>query len=233
MAISLLIVNPNSSEKVTTNLKQVVTAPEGAELVFYTAPSAAPKEITGEQTSLESTRIVMADIKERKLDTQHDGFMVCCYSDHPLIQQLSQLTKKPVVGIMQATLIYALSSPFVKKSFVLTSTSAWEPLLDKGIADFAGAASFPSNKFQKTRGLNVSVLNLADDDEYGKIRSRVKEILEVEYKADNIDCVLLGCAGMAGLDKKLEADYPGVRFIDSVKIATHLLNGLVRFETTQ
>lgn len=43
-------------------------------------------------------------------------------------------------------------------------------------------------------------------------------------------CVLLGCAGMAGLDKKLGNTFPGIKFIDSVKIGVQFLESLVRFD---
>ncbi|KAI3405628.2 DCG1 [Candida oxycetoniae] len=233
MAISLLIINPNCSEKVTDNLQKVLSfvSTNDAFLSFYTAPITAPKEITNEQTSLESEAVVLADFKKRQeFFSKFDGFMVCCYSNHPLIKSLTELTGKPVLGIMQATLIYALSNPKVSKSFILTSTREWEPLLDQSIIDFVGASDFPKTKFQKTKGLDVSVLNLADIEEYERIRERVKEILENEYSQENINCVLLGCAGMAGLDSKLSTDFPSITFVDCVKSATELLCSLVRFE---
>ena len=81
----------------------------------------------------------------------------------------------------------------------------------------------------KRQGLDIAVTNLANEEEYSKIREKATHILKTQYKADNIDCVLLGCAGMAGLNKKLSSDFPGVLFIDSVEIALELLIGLVRF----
>lgn len=49
-----------------------------------------------------------------------------------------------------------------------------------------------------------------------------------EYASDNIDCVLLGCAGMAGLDEKLHAEFPHIVFIDSVKAGVEFLVSLTR-----
>ncbi|KAI5953482.1 DCG1 [Candida jiufengensis] len=227
--MKLLIINPNSSEKVTNNLKGILRSPENVNLSFYTAPSNAPKEITGEKTSKESEIIVLKDIKDKNIANDYDGFMVCCYSDHPLVRSLSELSKKPVMGIMQATLLYTLSNPNVTRSFILTSTSEWESILDKAITNYFGYKEFPVNRFQKTIGLNINVTNLADKEEYGKIKKKVNHILNEQYKNDHINCVLLGCAGMAGLDSKLSTDFPEIYFIDSCKIATEFLIGLVRF----
>ncbi|KAI5960442.1 DCG1 [Candida pseudojiufengensis] len=227
--MKILIINPNSSVKVTNNLKDILKVPKGVELSFYTAPSSAPKEITGNETSKLSEEIVLNDIKESDISKDYDGFMVCCYSDHPLIKSLSELSKKPVMGIMQATLLYTLSNPNVKKSFILTSTKEWEPILDSGIVDFFGLKEFPKDRFQKTIGLDINVTNLADEKQYGEIKTKLNYILNDLYSNDHINCVLLGCAGMAGLDSKLSIDFPGIYFIDSCKIATEFLTGLIRF----
>lgn len=49
-----------------------------------------------------------------------------------------------------------------------------------------------------------------------------------EYKDGKIDCALLGCASMAGLDEKLLDMYSGVVFVDSVKVGVEFLLALIR-----
>lgn len=225
----VLVLNPNSSQKVTHNLRETVSAPSTVELSFYTAPSSAPEEITGEETSRQSEKVVLDDLKDKKLN--YDGILVCCYSDHPLVRSLAKLVDCPVMGIMQATLLYALLNGTIRRLFVLTSVSEWLPLLDKAIVDFVGAELFPSGKFQKTRALDVNVTNLSDPEQFAKIEKKVSGFLD-EYKNDNIDCVLLGCAGMAGLDKKLAEKFP-LQFIDSVKIGVDFLTGLMQFKARE
>lgn len=225
---SILVINPNSSVHVTENLIQTVTAPEGVVLHFYTAPAAAPKEIDGHESLIVSEQVALPDILQKGLHTQHDGFLVCCYSDHPLVHSLAAQTDKPVMGIMQATLLYSYANARLHKLFVLTSTSGWIATLDQAITTFAGSGTFPSKKFNPTRALDVLVLSLADPAEFNKITTRVDSILS-EFKHDHVDCVLLGCAGMAGLDEKLTALYPGIVFVDSVKIGVEFLLSLMHF----
>ncbi|CUM67939.1 uncharacterized protein PRCAT00005652001 [Priceomyces carsonii] len=229
---SVFIINPNSSESVTNNLKNVLVMSPNVEYNFYTAPPEAPKEISGHKSSLESERIVLPDLLKKGVLDKYDGFLVCCYSDHPLIHSLGQRTRKPVLGIMQATLTYSLLSSLVNKLFILTSFSDWEPLLDQGIIDYVGSDRFPLGKFQKTKALNISVLDLSDPKEFAKIRERVNYFLNVEYAKEKINCVLLGCAGMAGLDSKLSESFPNVLFIDSVKVGVDLLVTLIKFNST-
>ncbi|EMG47164.1 DCG1 Protein DCG1 [Candida maltosa Xu316] len=226
MTSHILVINPNSSHKVTKNLEATVVAPEGVKLTFYTAPPDSPLEITP-VTSLASETAVLNDFAQSPhLVSDYDAFLVCCYSDHPLVKSLGKLTNKPVMGIMQATLIYALSVN--RKSFILTSTSEWEPVLDQAVMDFIGSDSFPTKKFERTRGLNVNVTNLADTEQFNQIYQTTKSIFE-DY--NDVGCVLLGCAGMAGLDRKLSEKFPDIRFVDSVKIGIELLTSLCRFDS--
>ncbi|QWU89365.1 hypothetical protein CA3LBN_003688 [Candidozyma haemuli] len=188
---SLLVINPNSSVSVSDNLRLTITPPPGTNLEFYTAPPNAPKEISGTETSIQSEEAALPDILEKRLLDSYDGFLVACYSDHPLVASLAQHTDKPVLGIMQATLLYSYANARVRRSFVLTSTSGWLPLLDEAITKFAGSGEFPFERFQKSRALDVSVLDLSDASEFSKITERVSAFLR-EYASDNIDCVLLG-----------------------------------------
>lgn len=224
---TILVINPNSSKKVSDNLEKILVAPPNVLLQFYTAPAEAPKEIDGTESLILSEQVVLPDLLEKEMHQKYDGFLICCYSDHPIIHSLGKKTDKPVLGIMQATLLYSFANARLNKLYVLTSTSGWNATLDEAIVSFTGAGVFPSEKFQHTRALDVLVLSLADEDEFSKITRRVDEIFD-EYKADKIDAVLLGCAGMAGLDEKLLALYPGVVFIDSVKVGVEFLLALMR-----
>lgn len=230
MSIKILVVNPNSSQKVSDNLAKILSAPPLVEFTFYTGPASAPKEINGTQTSIESEQVVLPDLLDKNVIEKYDGFLICCYSDHHLIHSLGKHTKKPILGIMQATLLYSLLNPSLHKLFILTSVSEWEPLLDQAIIDFIGTSQeFPTKKFQKTKALNVSVLDLSNEEEFAKIKNKVDHFVNVEYANDHIDCILLGCAGMAGLDSKLSQAFPQIQFIDSVKVGVEFLTSIIRF----
>ncbi|KAF8002900.1 hypothetical protein HF325_002145 [Metschnikowia pulcherrima] len=151
---SILVINPNSSVKVTNNLRNILKAPAGLTLEFYTAPSSSPEEIDGTETLILSEKATLPDLLEKKLHLAHDGYLVCCYSDHPLTR--------------------------------------------------------------------------TDASEFKKISDRVDLFLQ-EYKNEKIDCVLLGCAGMAGLDEKLAEIYPDIEFVDSCKAGVAFLLSLMAF----
>lgn len=223
----ILVINPNSSKKVTDNLEKILVPPPGVDFTFYTAPPHGPAEITPTTSQL-SEQVALPDLISKNVINEYDGFLVCCYSDHPLVHSLGKHTAKPILGIMQATLLYALQKTTNGKLFILTSTSEWNTVLDEGVSTFIGVEEFPIKKFQRTKAFDVNVLNLSDPEEFSKISNRVEELLK-EYEDDNIDCILLGCAGMATLDTQLSKKFPHIKFIDSVKIGVELLSSLIRF----
>lgn len=225
--MKVLVINPNSSEKVTNDMEAILPKTPGIDYVFYTAPKEAPAEISGTETSIMSERVVLPDLINKQL-LNYDGYLVCCYSDHPLIYSLKKYTTKPIMGIMHGTLLYSMMNPTLQKSIIITSFSSWEPILDEAIMKFFGTDKFPTNKIARTKSLDINVTNLNNPETFQSIANKVSSIL-VEDPA--IDCVLLGCAGMVGLDAKLTAQFPGIKFIDGVKISMELLASLMRFES--
>lgn len=219
-----LIINPNSSVSVTQNLKSLLPVPPNVQLDFYTAPKVAPLEIDGYDTSIASAEIVYPEIVRDHLKN-YDAFLVCCYSDHPLINELRKVTDKPILGIFQATITYALTQSPAKFG-ILTSTRSWEAILDKAVFDFFGGADVPL--FTGTVASNVNVTKLGDDEYFQQVVDKAKILAERGSKI-----IILGCAGLSGLESKLKAAIPGVQFVDSVKIGTELLNTIVRFSAAQ
>lgn len=229
---NVLVINPNSSVKVTSDMKALLPEIPQFSYDFYTAPASAPKEIDGSETSILSESIVFPDLLTKDL-FHYDAYLVCCYSDHPLIYSISGHVNKPCMGIMQGTLLYSLSNVRYNKLMILTSFKSWEPILDDAIVSFFGTGQFPDSKMAKTQSLNINVLNLNNPDNFNQIVHKVTSILlEQQTKGNNIDCILLGCAGMAGLDLKLTKLFPHIKFVDSVRVSTELLSSIVRFDTT-
>ncbi|CDR40802.1 CYFA0S05e04654g1_1 [Cyberlindnera fabianii] len=221
--MKLLIINPNSSKSVTDNLEEILPVPPQSHLSFYTGPSDAPPEIDGPETSKKSCETCLRDIKEKELYKHYDGYLVCCYSDHPLIYELRKLTDKPILGIFQASVTYAMTrSP--QKFGILTSTKSWEPILDEAVKAFFGGVDVPL--FTGTVASNVNVLGLSDPENYKKLVKKANKVVD-----DGAKTILLGCAGLSGLEGKLMESIPGVMIVDSVKLGVELLYSLVRMES--
>ncbi|OWB57271.1 isomerase activity protein [[Candida] boidinii] len=253
MSKSLLIINPNSSKSVTDNLETIVSPIPGFTFEYFTGPPESPKEIDGSETAHQSTEACLPVLKEKYLD-RFDGYLVCCYSDHPLIYELRKLVKVPVLGIFQATVLYSLGYCDINNKFaILTSTNSWEKILDDSLKDFFygtekvggesvtatgswydyfysfifGSSSRSLPLFAlPTVAANVDVLELQDPKKFEELKGKVQKLVDEGAKI-----ILLGCAGLSGLDKKFKHVFPGIKFVDSVAVGVELLAAYSRFDS--
>lgn len=102
----ILLINPNSTKDITRTLAAALPRYEDVVLHTLDAPVPAPAAIQSAVTSIASAfysfKAILPTLAE------YDGFLVCCYSAHPLVEMLRESTTAPVVGIMQASLVTGL-----------------------------------------------------------------------------------------------------------------------------
>ena len=65
----------------------------------------------------------LAPLIQQNALAAHDGFLVACYSAHPLVESLRENTSRPVVGIFQASIFWALS--LGGRFGIITTTRRW------------------------------------------------------------------------------------------------------------
>ena len=80
--VSLLIINPNTTQSMTDGLKASLDplTPPGATLTYWTAPEeyGAPPMITDIGTGVASADACIRALKEQRYIEKYDGFLVCC-----------------------------------------------------------------------------------------------------------------------------------------------------------
>lgn len=204
---------------------------------FFTAPS-GPPSINDDTHAIESANHCMPHLLQ--LLDQHDGFLVACYSDHPLVWMLTEHTRKPVVGIFQASVATSMQLITRNQTFgIVTTGSIWEDLLTKAVHGFIGVSTH-RNPFAgvETTGLNATDLHNAPAAE---VRRRMKEatkrLLERDHSGD-VRAICLGCAGMVGLEEAVREacleksghveGTDAFKVIDGVKAGVGILQTLVR-----
>ena len=132
-----------------------------------------------------------------KLD-DFDAFVIACYSDHPTVYALREITDKPVLGIAEASIYLACMLGY--KFSVVTTNREWEPLLWDAVRHYGMADRCAS---VRSTGMPVLALESASPEEtYQMILNASQQAME----NDGAEVICLGCAGMTGLDKKLEAE---------------------------
>jgi len=213
----LLILNPNTSEDFTREIHkagEAVKSP-GTEVVCLN-PSRGPRSLESVYDELLSCGPCLEVLIARQ--SEFDGFVIGCYSNHPVIRAAREMLNQPVVGIMEASLYLACA---VGHTFSVISSG------DRAITLFWDAikAFGIESRCASVRSTGTPVLALE-----GSGRVSVEELILAEARKaieeDGAEVISLGCAGMAGLDKRLKCELD-VPVIDGVPAAVKLVEAIV------
>ena len=217
----ILLINPNTSEEFTIRIQDIADryAFPGATPVAVN-PTTGPKSIESIYDEILSS-VGTLEVAIGQLD-QYDAFVIACYSDHPTIYALREITEKPVLGIAEASMYVACMLGY--KFSIVTTNEEWEPLLWDAVRHYG-----LTERCVSVRSTHMPVLALEEspDETYGLIEKTAKQSIE----EDGAEVICLGCAGMAGLDKHLQKKL-GVPVLDGVVCALKLLEGMVGYGLT-
>jgi allantoin racemase len=214
----ILLINPNTSASFTEKVGRIAAryAAPGTQ-VSALNPASGPRSIESIYDELLSSPGTLQVILEN-LDS-FDGFVIACYSDHPTLYAAREITDKPVLGIAEASMLAACM--LGHKFSVVTTNAEWEPLLWDAVNHYGLAQRCAS---VRSTGMPVLALEAGEDDTYQLILQGAQKALA----EDGAEVICLGCAGMAGLDKRLEAAL-GVPVIDGVAAALKLLEAMLGY----
>ena len=192
---------------------------------MVTAPSHAPASITSVTTSVLSAAHSLPVILPELEGGACDAVVIACFSAHPLVPMLRELTTLPVIGIMEAGILMA--SQVGSKPGIVTTDKRWEPLLEHEIEGELGL-SHQCKAGVMSSGLSVLELETLPKERVhealGKTASRMVGTREA-------DVILLGCAGMVGLDEVVQNHVgPDVTVIDPVVCAVEMALSLARMK---
>jgi len=214
----ILFINPNTSESFTEKI-QIVASQYALPTTQVTAknPASGPRSIESIYDELLSSagtlQLALAHLEN------FDAFVIACYSDHPTIYALREITEKPVLGIAEASMLMACMLGY--KFSVVTTNDEWGPLLWDAVKHYGLAERCAS---VKTTGIPVLALESSEQD----TQSLIEQAALKAIQEDGAEVICLGCAGMTGLDKYLEKSL-GVPVVDGVVAALKLLEGLVGY----
>jgi len=208
----ILIINPNSSQEMTDAIQKTADdfANSEFEVICKSTPG-APSFIETYQDQIKSGPGMIQLLRENV--DKFDAFIVACHSDIN-IDVMKEITTKPVVGIGEASLKIAsmLGHRFSVISTHKHSIPNKEALVHK---------YFLQNYLASIKAPPEDRCDCGDKE---KIYLAAKAAIE----EDMAEVIVLGCAGMAGLDKKLQQKL-GVPVLDGVICALIIAAGLVKY----
>jgi allantoin racemase len=214
----ILFINPNTSSSFTERIQEIARqyALPTTETISLN-PQSGPRSIESVYDELLSSPGTL-EVAIREME-RVDAIVIACYSDHPTVYALREITDKPVLGIAEASMYVACMLGY--KFSVVTTNDEWGPLLWDAVKHYGLAERCAS---VRTTGMAVLALESGEQDTYALILEGAKKAIA----EDGAEVICLGCAGMSGLDKRLEAAL-GVPVVDGVVAALKILEGLVGY----
>ncbi len=208
--MKILIINPNSSPEMTRDIEATALdcAPQGVEVVTLPTPGAPEYIDTYEDMALAVPGMMQL---VRDNEAEFDAFVIACHCD-PNIDLMKEITSKVVVGIGEASMKLA---SMIGHSFSVVATSNRstpnkEAVIQKyHLEQYAASVRCPGEGLTScdSKDLFMDAARLA-------------------IQEDMAEVIVLGCAGMCGLDKIMSKEL-GVPVLDGVSCGIHIAAGLV------
>ena len=210
--MKILIINPNSSQAMTGKIKETaLDFVTGAIEVDCLPTPGAPEYIETYEDQLKAAPGMIQLVRENE-DTC-DAFIIACHCD-PNLDAMKEITTKPVVGIGEASM--KIASMLGHSFSVVTDTSHSIPNKEALVRKYHLQDMLASAKASRRESEGLSF------DE------KIFQAAEAAVKEDNAEVLVLGCAGMTGLDKRLQEKL-GVPVLDGVVCALIVASGLVNY----
>ena len=210
--MKILIINPNSSPDMTGKIKETaLDFAAGAFEVDCLPTPGAPDYIETYEDQLKAALGMIQLIREN--EETCDAFIIACHCD-PNLDAMKEITTKLVVGIGEASMKIAsmLGHTFSVVTDTIHSIPNKEVLARKYHLQDALASARAPEKNSEGLGFEEKIFQAA----------------QAAVKEDQAEVLVLGCAGMTGLDKRLQEQL-GVPVLDGVVCALILASGLVKY----
>lgn len=232
--LGILVINPNSSNSITSALRKALQSLETTELQLnYFNPSTGPPGIKDVETATASCDACMSELQQPEMDIgRYDGFLVACFSEHPLIETLQQLLDQRgvdarVMGIVHAGISAALLTSRERFGILATGTDD-KPNLVQAVASMTGTPH--SSRFAGVLTTGLQVVDLQDGDQ-ALVERNMKETVR-RLMDKGAATIVFGCAGMSGMDAWVHAvaseQGRRVKVIDGARVGVEFLAGLIR-----
>ena len=208
----ILIVNPNSDSEMTAGIQQSAAAFAGDRFEVVTmATPGAPRFLETYEDEVRSGPGMLEILREH--ESAFDAFVIACHSDTNL-HAAREVTAKPVIGIGEASMRLA---SFLGHNFAVVTTHQH---------------SIPGKLLQARayhlQNLVVSIRAPEEGEEGWADADLFMELSRRAVKENAAEVIVLGCAGLAGMDRKIQ-DALGVPVLDGVVCALILASGFAQY----
>ncbi|MET0929542.1 MAG: aspartate/glutamate racemase family protein [Aeromicrobium sp.] len=211
----IVVVNPNTTASMTATIGECARAVAGPGVTVEAVnPATGPVSIESHYDDAMSVPGVLAEIAAGER-AGVDAYVIACFGD-PGLLAAREVATGPVIGIAEAAMRMAA---YLGRGFSVVTT------LERTVGhtwDLARAYGLERH-CRGVHATGIPVVELESDPEaYATVLGAARTALDV----DGSDVIVLGCAGMADLCARLQADL-GVPVVDGVAAATVTARSLV------
>ena len=223
--MKICLINPNTTSSMTEKAAQAARAvvSEGTE-VIASNPDMGPQSIEGFYDEAFS---VPGLINEIKRHADADAYVLACFDDTGL-DAARCCTESPVIGIGEAA--YHMASMIGTRFGVVTTLSRSVAALEHNLVKYGLMA-----RCSGVRASDVPVLELESIAVDGVTSNPAYEKIclgiDAAIKIDKAESIVLGCAGMADLPKRLTREF-SVPVVDGVAAAARMAESLAALGLT-
>lgn len=209
--MKVLVINPNSSEEMTKNIRETVNNFVQNRFVADVVSVKSSPEFIGSYVDIAMAAQGILDcIKEN--ENKYDAFILACHLD-PNLDAAKEITNKLVVGIGEVSM--KMASLLGRNFSVIGSSNKTTPLKQELVVKYGLKKYCSSIRTPSEEQINLSLEE--------KLILAAKEAVE----KDKVDILVLGCAGFTGIDKKIEKEV-GVKVLDGVLCSLGFVEGILR-----
>ena len=211
--MKLLIINPNSDKQMSQAILSTARQFSDGDFDVDCQPTpGAPLFIDTYQDTAAALPGMVELVKRHEAD--YDAFIVACHCD-PNLDLMKELTSRPMVGIGEASM--KIATMLGHRFSVISTDSRSVPNKEALIRSYHLQDLLASVKFPV-----AALENRSDEEKY-------LQTAQAAIDEDMAEVIVLGCAGMTGLDKRLEQKL-GVPVLDGVVCALMIAAGLVKYQ---
>lgn len=215
--MKIKIINPNTTwsmtEKIGACARKVAA---GTTEIIAVSPTMGPVSIESHYDEAMCVPGLLDEVRAGEA-CDVDGYVIACFGD-PGLHAAREIARGPVIGVAEAAM-HAAS--FVGSRFSVVTTLSRTCGMAWHLAERYGMQRFCRNV--RACDLNVLDLERADSDAFRVITEECRRALI----QDNVDCIVLGCAGMTDLCERISKaiDAP---VIDGVGAAVKMVESFVQ-----
>lgn len=210
------VINPNTTASMTAKIGEAAKAAAApGTLIEAVQPSFGAPSIEGHHDDVWAAAGVAEQVRLGEA-AGADAHVIACFGD-PGLHGARELARGPVIGVAEAAFHFA---SIVATGFSVVTTLTRTCVIAEHLVLQYGF----ERRCRGIHGTDIAVLELEDpaSDAYRRILEASRQALA----RDRSGAIVLGCAGMADLCRRLQGEL-GVPVVDGVASAVKLAEGLV------